>query len=90
MKKGQGSVPTFNAHSDIIIRSSGFLLPVILFGYGILLQTDIIHSDHLFVAPVFYATCTAWLLLGIYQLLVPVTSRTGVALRLLAYHVLAE
>ncbi|MGE5298511.1 MAG: sensor histidine kinase [Acidobacteriota bacterium] len=89
MKKGQGSVPTFNAHSDIIIRSSGFLLPVILFGYGILLQTDIIHSDHLFVAPVFYATCTAWLLLGIYQLLVPVTSRTGVALRLLAYHVLA-
>ena len=89
MKKGQGSVPTFNAHSDIIIRSSGFLLPVILFGYGILLQTGIIHSDHIFVAPVFYATSTAWLLLGIYQLLVPVTSRTGVALRLLAYHVLA-
>ncbi len=89
MKKGQGSVPTFNAHSDIIIRSSGFLLPVILFGYGILLQTGIIHSNHLFVAPVFYATCTAWLLLGIYQLLVPVTSRTGVGLRLLAYHVLA-
>ena len=89
MKKGQGSAPTFNAHSDIIIRSSGFLLPVILFGYGILLQTGIIHSNHLFVAPVFYATCTAWLLLGIYQLLVPVTSRTGVGLRLLAYHVLA-
>ena len=89
MKKGQGSVPTFNAHSDIIIRSSGFLLPFILFGYGILLQTGIIHSDHIFVAPVFYATSTAWLLLGIYQLLVPVTSRTGVALRLLAYHVLA-
>ena len=89
MKKGQGSVPTFNAHSDIIIRSSGFLLPVILFGYGILLQTGIIHSNHIFVAPVFYATCTAWLLLGIYQLLVPVTSRTGVGLRLLAYHVLA-
>ena len=89
MKKGQGSAPTFNAHSDITIRSSGFLLPVILFGYGILLQTGIIHSNHLFVAPVFYATCTAWLLLGIYQLLVPVTSRTGVGLRLLAYHVLA-
>lgn len=89
MKKGQGSAPTFNAHSDITIRSSGFLLPVILFGYGILLQTGIIHSNHLFVAPVFYATCTAWLLLGIYQLIVPVTSRTGVGLRLLAYHVLA-
>ena len=89
MKKGQGSVPAFNAHSDITIRSSGFLLPVILFGYGILLQTGIIHSNHLFVAPVFYATCTAWLLLGIYQLIVPVTSRTGVGLRLLAYHVLA-
>lgn len=89
MKKGQGSVPTFNTHSDIIIRSSGFLLPVILFSYGILLQTEVIHSEHLFIAPIFYATCVAWLLLGIYQLLVPVTSRSGVALRLLAYHVLA-
>ncbi len=89
MKKGQGSVPAFNAHSDIIIRSSGFLLPVILFGYGILLQTEVLPSSHQFIAPVFYATCTAWLLLGIYQLLVPVTSRGGVAVRLLAYHALA-
>lgn len=88
MKKGQGSVPAFNARSDMIIRSSGFLLPVILFGYGILLQLGIIPSDHIFVAPIFYATCIAWLLLGIYQFLSPVRNRWDIVLRLLAYHIL--
>ncbi len=89
MKKGQGIVPTFNAHSDMIIRASGFLLPIILLGYGIAIHSGVVASGHAFNAPVFYAVSIAWSLLGIYQLLVPVASRWGVAVRLALYHVLA-
>ncbi len=89
MKKGQGIVPTFNAHSDMIIRASGFLLPIILLGYGIAIHSGVVVSSHAFNAPVFYAVSIAWSLLGIYQLLVPVASRWGVAVRLALYHVLA-
>lgn len=63
-------------------------MPVMLFGYGVLLQLQIIQSNHLFVAPIFYATCVAWLLLGIYQFLSPLRSRLDVVLRLVAYHIL--
>lgn len=89
MKRGPGTAPAFNAHSDIIIRSSGFLLPMVLLGYGVLLQIGVINSQHLFVTPVFYATCVAWLVLGAYQLLYPVVSRRGATMRLIAYHLLA-
>lgn len=89
MKKGTGAVQSFNAHTDVIIRTSGFMLPVILFIYGILLQLKVIHNDHAMVAPVFYMATAAWFILGIYQLLAPISTRINVILRLVAYHVLA-
>lgn len=89
MKKGKGTAPSFNAHTDVIIRTSGFMLPIILFLYGICLQLDIVKNDHLMVLPVFYIVSAAWFILGIYQLLVPISTRVNVILRLIAYHALA-
>lgn len=89
MKKGKGTAPSFNAHTDVIIRTSGFMLPIILFLYGILLQLGVVKNDHLMVLPVFYVVCAAWFVLGVYQLLAPITTKSNVILRLVAYHLLA-
>ena len=64
------------------------MLPVILFVYGFLIQQGIVVNDHSFSAPVFYTVCSIWLILGIYQFIIPVTSRLNVTLRLVAYHIL--
>lgn len=89
MKKGKGSQPSFNAHTDVILRSCGFMLPVILSFYGVMLQLGIVHNSHTLIPEVFLATSVAWLVLGVYQLLVPVTSRRSAAWRLIAYHLFA-
>lgn len=65
------------------------MLPVILFLYGITLQLGIVKNDHLMVVPVFYIVSAALFILGIYQLLVPISTRLNVILRLVAYHALA-
>ena len=87
--KGKGTTLSFNAHTDTVIRSSGFMLPVVLFLYGLVLQLGIVHNSHYFSAPVFYTISAVWIVLGIYQLAVPITTRLNVQLRLAAYHILS-
>ncbi len=88
MKKGQG-LPRINAHTDQIIRFAGFLVPIVLFLYGLLDQLGAVHNDQPIVLPVFYGVSVAWLVLSIYQFLIPPRNRIDAALRLIAYHVLA-
>lgn len=89
MKKGRSSALSFNAHTDLVVRRSGFILPIALFLYGLLIQTDAIRSSHLFVAPVLYLICIAGFILGTYQLIYSTSSNTNTALRLIGYHALA-
>lgn len=89
MKKGTGATQSFNTHSDVIIRVSGFLLPFILCLYGILIQLGLVHNTHAMVPSVFYATIIGWFILGTYQLLAPISTKRNVILRLIAFHILA-
>lgn len=89
MKKGTGAKPSFNAHSDHIIRTTGLLLPVALFVYGLLLQAGIVNTGHYMSVPVFYVTSMLLLILGAYQYLRPISSRADIIFRMAAYHALA-
>lgn len=89
MNRGLGTLPEINARTEQIIRYAGFLVPVVLFLYGLLIQLGVVNSNHGFNAPVFYFTCVGWVLISIYQFLSPAKTRLEVAVVLAAYHILA-
>ena len=89
MKKGTGALLKINAHTEKIIRLAGFVLPVILTLYGILIQLGILNTPHPLSKSLFYALSAAWISLGTYQYLSPIKSRAGAATRLGLYHILA-
>lgn len=89
MKKGTGVEPNFNAHTDVIVRWCGLMMPVILFIYGGMLQLGFVQNDHPSSLPALYAICIAWFLLGIYQFVVPIRHRLEALIRLGLYHLFA-
>ena len=76
-----------NQRTAQIIRFAGFLLPVILTLYGILIQIGGIDSGHYVNDLVFYAICISWVGLGAYQFLSTSKTATGSAIRLILYHI---
>ena len=84
----QGGV-NVNQKTAQIIRFAGFLIPIVLAFYCILLLTGIIKSANHIDGIFGYIITIPWLLLGIYQFLVPAMSRRSAALQLIAYHVFA-
>lgn len=78
-----------NQRTAQIIRFAGFLMPILLIFYGILVKLGIVASTNYSGDLVLYLITVPWLGLGIYQFLVPSTTRSGSAVRLMAYHLFA-
>ncbi len=72
-----------------VLHVSGFLLPIILFLYGLLIVLDIIDPLRYVNVAVFSMVTIGWSILGTYQLAVASRSRTESATRLVAYHAFA-
>lgn len=89
MKKGMGDLPEVNSRTEQIIRFASFLVPVVLFLYGILIQLDAVENEHNFQPTIFYIVSTVWILLGMYQFVSIVRTKTRAATTLIAYHILA-
>lgn len=89
MKRGVGKLTEVNEQTKQIIRFAGFVMPVVLFLYGVLIQLGLVENEHRIVLPVFYATGLCWIALSIYQFMSLTKTRTKSALILAIYHVLA-
>ena len=89
MKRGVGKLTEVNEQTKQIIRFAGFVMPVVLFLYGVLIQLGLAENEHRIVLPVFYATGLCWVALSIYQFMSLTKTRTKSALILAIYHVLA-
>ncbi|MGB4762368.1 MAG: ATP-binding protein [Candidatus Saccharimonas sp.] len=89
MKRGKGELPSVNPLTEQTIRFAGFLVPVLLFVYGLLVVFDILPSGHAVNLPMFCIVGAGWLALSIYQFMIPVRKRIDAAWRLVAYHLLA-
>ena len=89
MNKGKGALFQINAHTERTIRFAGFVLPIVLSIYGILLANGyalgVVAPSLTLVA----AISIVWCIVGTYQIIVPVTSRKAAFMRLAAYHILA-
>lgn len=80
---------TINRQTDLIIRVAGLLVPIVLVGYGLLIQFGALESTS-FVSPEwFYVLMAAWILLGMYQVGKPVTTKATAVWRMSAYHIFA-
>lgn len=76
-----------NQRTAQIIRFAGFLIPVVLVFYGILIQLGAIASNSYQNDQVFYLIAIPWLAVSIYQFLAVAPNRVISALRLVAYHI---
>lgn len=83
------ALPSVNPLTEQTIRFAGFLVPVILFLYGLLIILGILPSTHTVSQPVFYTVGVGWLALSIYQFMVPARKLSDAGWRLIAYHALA-
>ncbi len=76
-----------NQRTAYIIRFAGFLIPVVLTLYGIMIQIGAVYAEHYSGDAIFYTITAGWLALGIYQFLSVSQSRLNSALRLIGYHI---
>lgn len=89
MKRGLGYLKDINEQTMQIIRFAGFLVPVVLLLYGVLIDLGAITNDHVFNTPVFYVTSIGWILLSIYQFLSPAKTKLEAGIIIAAYHALS-
>lgn len=79
----------YSTETAKIIRYAGLFVPIILVGYGLLIQYGIIHTPHKIDMPGFYLLSFWWLFISILQFISKSKTATESALRLIAYHLLA-
>ena len=84
-----GKMPTINTRTEQIIRFAGFLVPLILFIYGILCQVGFIHDKNFVIGPAFYSISIVWIVMSTYQFLTGLHGRNRLLFILSMYHVLA-
>ena len=89
MKKGTGTLLKINENTEKIIRLAGFILPVILTLYGLLIQLGILSNPHLINLQFFLTLSLSWVILGMYQFLFTAKSLANAAVRLILYHIFA-
>ena len=75
-----------NERTARIISIAGFVLPIFLTLYGVLIQSDAVASRQYINDTVFYMICVPWVLIGAYQFLVPSKSKVEQLVRLALYH----
>lgn len=78
-----------NQKTAQIIRFGGFILPVVLTFYGLLIQLKVVSSEHYVNDLVFFSIVITWVMAGVYQFLYPTTNKTNSAIRIVLYHILA-
>lgn len=74
--------------SQQVVRYSGFVVPVFLTIYGILIQYGVVNSVSFASATLFYILMSFWVLLGAYQFLVLIKDKQTAIFRIATYHVL--
>lgn len=89
MKRGLGALPVVNTRTEQIIRFAGFLVPIVLFLYGLLLHLGAVTNTHRFIPSVFYTICIGWIAISVYQFLFPSQTKRGAVAILAVYHILA-
>lgn len=88
MQKGGHTTSNVNQRTASIIHFAGFLIPIVLVLYGLLVQMNGTDTRHPMGGVMLILLTFGWIGLGIYQLLVVSRSRTESAIRLVAYHIL--
>lgn len=83
-----GGEVTVNQRTAKIIRTSGLYMPLLLVGYGILIQHHILDSSHFLSDLGFYIGMIVWTIVAIMQYVWPVKHQLGSAVYLFAYHIL--
>lgn len=83
-----GGEVTVNQRTAKIIRTTGLFMPVLLVGYGVLIQYNVLDNSHFLNSTVFYIGMAVWTLIGIAQYLWPVKHQSGAAFYLISYHLL--
>lgn len=86
MYKGGSS---YTPQSAKIIRYAGLLIPVFLIIYGFAIQAGYVNSLQYYNNVSFFVLSFLWVVMGVMQFLAPSHSRRDLALRLIAYHILA-
>ena len=82
-----GGEVTVNQRTAKIIRTSALYMPLLLLGYGILIQYDILDSSHFLSDIGFYIAMAAWIFVAAAQYIWPVKHQLSSALYLFAYHI---
>lgn len=85
----EGGLPNVNTRTEQLIRFAGFLVPVILMFYGLLLMMGAVKNEHPFNLTAFAYISVGWAILSVYQFLVPAKTRVDTAVRLVLYHALS-
>lgn len=75
-----------NRRTAKIIHFAGFLIPVVLVLYGVLIIFDISAPTRDTNGILLLSLAVVWIALGVYQFFVPSRSRAESGIRLLAYH----
>lgn len=84
-----GGGVTINKQTAQVIRIAGLVAPVLLLGYGLLVQYGIITSRHYANDTVFFEIMIPFIVLACVQFLYPSKRAYQSAIRLFAYHIVA-
>ncbi len=71
-----------------VLRYVGLIIPVMLIGYGVLIQFDFIKTSHQLNIPALYIFTFWWLFISVLEFVKPRSSEFDSILRLTAYHLL--
>ena len=83
-----GGEVTVNERTAKIIRTSGLFMPLLLLGYGVLIQHDVLDSSRFLSDLGFYIGMAAWIVVAAAQYIWPVKHQFSSAFYLIAYHLL--
>ena len=75
-----------NSFANKIVRLVAIIIPFVMLIYGLLMQFDLINNESYVSNLTFYLIIIPWLIVSIYQYLVPSIEKTQLFVRLLFYH----
>ncbi len=71
-----------------LLRYAGLFIPIVLIGYGVLAQYDIINVRHTINPLALYVLAFCWLVLSLVQFALPIQSKRDNIARVVIYHIL--
>jgi len=79
-----------NGQTRYIIRFAGLIIPPVLFAYGLLVDIHLIEQSSVYSGfAIFLLLALAWMLVAVYQFIVPIRNQQSAALVLSMYHLFA-